>query len=176
MNNDESGVLDIQADNQSVYALNLWSSTVKCGLFVDYYLGNGSHTLTLTLRGVDAVINSTVDGVTEGPVQTPVLHLTDIVCVMLVVVYRARLIICSNRYWVPLPASAVASGTPVPSDESSVAGDLSSNHKNITAIVAGTVCGVVGLIALVIGILFFWKKRRATKSKCSSPTRSRQLD
>ena len=109
MNNNESGVLDVQVDDEAVYALNLWNPTVTCGLFVDYYLGgNSSHTLTLTLRSPDDVFNNTVDGVTEGHIETPVLHLTDIVCVPLPVVYHDDGLIFTSTdtgFRSPLPQS-----------------------------------------------------------------------
>ncbi|KIP02546.1 hypothetical protein PHLGIDRAFT_16479 [Phlebiopsis gigantea 11061_1 CR5-6] len=142
MHNNASGVLFVQVDDMTPYALNLWSDNVECGLFVDYFLGNGSHTMTLTLHNIDEILNTTLGEENEGSIVTPVLHLTNI------------------EYWIPQPAAAEATST-------SVAGDLassSSSTKNIAAIVAGTVCGVVGLAAVVVGI-FFWRKRRTQKGR-----------
>lgn len=85
MHNNASGVLFVQVDDMTPYALNLWSDEVECGLFVDYFLGNGSHTMTLTLHGIDEILNTTVGEENEGSIVTPVLHLTNIECANLMV-------------------------------------------------------------------------------------------
>ena len=75
--NNASGVLGVVADNQPMVELNLWSEDVECNLFADWYFGNGSHTLTLTLLGLDPVLNETLAGNVD---TAAVLRLTDIVC------------------------------------------------------------------------------------------------
>ncbi|GJE92872.1 SKG6 domain-containing protein [Phanerochaete sordida] len=134
--NNASGVLGMIIDDQEPQELNLWSNDVECNLYVDWFLGNGTHTLTLTLVGIDPVVSTTPLPGNEEGVTSPVLHLTDIV------------------YYIPdVPAAA--------------ASDLASgsSHKNVAAIVAGTVCGVVGLAGLVLAALFVWKKRAARKAR-----------
>ncbi|KIP02536.1 hypothetical protein PHLGIDRAFT_290849 [Phlebiopsis gigantea 11061_1 CR5-6] len=140
MRNNASGALFVQVDNMMPFAFSLWSKDVSCGLFVDYFLRNGSHTMILTLHNVNETLNPSVDEENEGSIVTPVLHLTNI------------------EYWVPQPAAAEVTSTPVVGDLAS----SSSSTKNIAAIAVGTVCGVVGLAAIVVGI-FFWRKRRTQK-------------
>lgn len=66
--------MSVLVDNEEPYNGNLYSADVECGLFVDYYLGNGTHNMTIQLVGKS-------DNVTEGEAITPVMHLTDIMCV-----------------------------------------------------------------------------------------------
>lgn len=68
-------------DDQASQELNLWSNEVECNLYVDWFLGNGTHTLTLTLVGLDPIVSTTPLPGNEGGSTVPVLHLTDIVCV-----------------------------------------------------------------------------------------------
>lgn len=165
MHNNASGVLEVEVDDGIPYMLNLWSNDVECGLFVDYYLANGSHTLKLTLRNLDAILHAIneTDLSNEGTILNPVLHLTDITYALLFMPASPALTSarpCLRRYFVP---GAFAESTPVPSAVGGVAAASSTSHKNIAAIVAGTVGGVVGLAALVLGVLFFLRKRAARK-------------
>ena len=51
MQNNQSGVFMVLVDDQEPFELDLLSQNVSCELFVDYYLANGSHNVTLELRG-----------------------------------------------------------------------------------------------------------------------------
>lgn len=138
--NNASGIMQMVMDDQPPQELNLWSKDVECNLFVDWYLGNGTHTLTLTLLGLDPIVAGTPLPGNEAGATAPVMHLTDIV------------------YWVPDAANETTSST-------SMAGDLSSSHKNVAAIVAGTVCGVLGLAGVVLGAVLLWKKRAVRRDR-----------
>ena len=50
---------------------------------------------------------------------------------------------------------------------------MSSNHTNVAAIVAGTVCGVVGLVALVVCGILLYRKRRTHNRKPLHPSHQR---
>lgn len=71
MRNNASGILKVLVDDQEPYEGNLYQDNVGCSLFVDYYLGNGTHDVTILLTGKS-------DNVTEGSSYSPVLHLTEI--------------------------------------------------------------------------------------------------
>ena len=48
-----SGVFRMLADNQPLQEPNLWLEGIECNLLADWDLSSGSHTLTLTLLGLD---------------------------------------------------------------------------------------------------------------------------
>ena len=76
MRNNKSGIFRVSVDDEQPYEGDLYLDDVECTLFVDYYLGNGTHNMTIELLGKSL-------NVSEGVAITPVLHLTDIVCVAL---------------------------------------------------------------------------------------------
>jgi hypothetical protein len=128
MTNNRSGVLEVQIDDKSSFVKNLYSKNVTCDLYFDYSLANGTHNMTMTLMGVSPEMEAMGD-------TTAMLHLMEI------------------TYWNPI------AGTP-PEVPTAVAGGIASGskHLNVTAIIAGTVCSVVGLAA--IAFLAFWLLRR----------------
>ncbi|KAI0092326.1 hypothetical protein BDY19DRAFT_1066550 [Irpex rosettiformis] len=75
MRNNASGRFSLQINGSGIHTYNLRSDQVQCEIFVDYYLTQGTHNLTLRLEGADT--NRTVS---EGRVtgQASVLHLTEI--------------------------------------------------------------------------------------------------
>ncbi len=75
MQNNASGVLLVAVDDEEPFTQDLFSEDVRCGNFFTYELGNGTHTMSLTLRG------ATVTG-NEGNTTQPVLHLTSITYVI----------------------------------------------------------------------------------------------
>ena len=81
MLNNASGVLSVQVDNQIPFNLDLWTNDVVCGLLVNYYLKNGSHTMTLTLHDTyDSILDAAVDEENKVSMVKPVVHLTNIEC------------------------------------------------------------------------------------------------
>ncbi len=78
MRNNASGRFTLQVDGQELHTYNLRSDVVQCELFVDDYLSDGTHNLTLTLAGTD---NSNYTGTEGHASQSPVFHLTEILYV-----------------------------------------------------------------------------------------------
>ena len=82
MQNNASGIMQLVMDDQPPQELNLWSKDVECETFVDWYLGdNATHTLTLTLVGLDPIVAETPLPGNEAGATAPVMHLTSIVYV-----------------------------------------------------------------------------------------------
>lgn len=71
--NDMSGVLLVQMDDDEPFTTNLWSQNSTCGLFFQYNVNNGTHTLTMTLLQADEF---------ESGSDQPVVHFTDITYVL----------------------------------------------------------------------------------------------
>ena len=70
MRNNASGIFEVIVDDQMPFELDLFSENVTCGLFVDYFLGNGTHQVTVTLKGASSQVD-------EGHSSNPVMHLTE---------------------------------------------------------------------------------------------------
>ena len=76
MRNNKSGIFTLLVDDQEPFEGDLYFDDVECSLFVDYYLGNGTHNMTIILSGRGP--NLTESEQDEGLSITPVLHLTEI--------------------------------------------------------------------------------------------------
>ncbi|KAI0790313.1 hypothetical protein BC629DRAFT_1512851 [Irpex lacteus] len=97
MRSNASGRFTLQVDGQELHTYNLRSDVVQCELFVDDYLSDGTHNLTLTLAGTD---NSNYTGTEGHASQSPVFHLTEILY------YQP-----TNASSVPAPISSGSSAT-----------------------------------------------------------------
>ncbi|PSR79933.1 hypothetical protein PHLCEN_2v6834 [Hermanssonia centrifuga] len=132
MQNNASGTLLVAIDDEEPFEQELFSEDVKCANFFTYELGNGTHTMSLTLIGASVDVN-------EGTAPQPVLHLTNI------------------TYYVPLAAHSASSAgtetsTPVPT--------ISPSRKvKVGAIVGAVLSCVVGVILLGGVILFLYRRR-----------------
>ncbi|PSR79932.1 hypothetical protein PHLCEN_2v6833 [Hermanssonia centrifuga] len=71
MQNNASGLLMVVIDDEEPFIKDLFSEDVTCGNFFTYELGNGTHAMSLTLRGASVTGD-------EGNTTQPVLHLTSI--------------------------------------------------------------------------------------------------
>ncbi|PSR79931.1 hypothetical protein PHLCEN_2v6832 [Hermanssonia centrifuga] len=137
MQNNASGVLLVAVDDEEPFTQNLFSEDVRCGNLFTYELGNGTHTMSLTLRG------ATVTG-NEGNTTQPVLHLTSI------------------TYYVPLADNSESSaGTETATSVPTIS---PSRKVHVDAIVGAVVGCVVGVI-LLGGVIFFVHRRRTKGSR-----------
>ena len=78
MRNNASGILQVEMDDEEPFTVNLWTPNVTCSEYFEYDVGNGSHTMVLSLIETPADIASS-----EGNLLEPVLHLTSITYVLL---------------------------------------------------------------------------------------------
>lgn len=150
MSNNASGVMRVQVDDLAPYEVSLWSRNVSCGVFVDQFLGNGSHSMKLSLIG-PATSGS------EGLSYTPVMHLMSIWCVWDFPLIGRSADSRDRRYAIPQPSNGS-----VPSSEST---EASPSSRGVAGIIAGTVCGVVGLLAILFAIFFLVRRRRTPVRK-----------
>ncbi len=75
MQNNASGLLMVVIDDEEPFIKDLFSEDVTCGNLFTYELGNGTHAMSLTLRGASVTGD-------EGNTTQPVLHLTSITYVI----------------------------------------------------------------------------------------------
>lgn len=76
MQNSASGVIKVAMDDQAPFTMDLYAVDVTCGTFFEYDVGNGTHTMTITLLDISPA------NMGDGNATQPVLHLMGIECVI----------------------------------------------------------------------------------------------
>lgn len=158
MRNNKSGIIRVTIDDQQPYEGDLFLDDIQCSLFVDYYLGNGTHNMTVELVGKS-------ENATEAGTITPVVHLTDIVCVVRLVAHALDLTF-ERRYWIPGLPDDYPSSTPTPVTAGGISSPPSSSStSHVGAIVGGVVGGVAALAVVALGLFYFFKRRMLWPTK-----------